>query len=116
MKSIIQFVLRRVQTLIRARGITGAALYLGRNMFTLTTQLRRALLDISYDRRMGVQTTGQIPAADLEIDQSKIDGVGVGAISGSAYTPSPAWALPAVLQDLKIRYKEYNFIDLGSGM
>ena len=116
MKAIIQLVLRRLQSLIRARGITGAVLYLGRNMFSLTTQLRRALLDISYDRRMGVQTTGQISAADLEIDQSKIDGVGVGVISGSAYAPSPAWALPAVLQDLKIRYKEYNFIDLGSGM
>jgi predicted RNA methylase len=52
----------------------------------------------------------------MGVDPSKLGDVAVGAISGSAYGPSPAWALPANLKKLNIRYADYNFIDLGSGM
>src|SRR5262249_52749552 len=87
-----------------------------RNSAGLPTQLRRALLEATYDRRLGVRTSGLMRSSDLGIDPNKLAEVAVGAISGSAYAPSPAWALPAILKQLDVRCEDYNFVDLGSGM
>jgi SAM-dependent methyltransferase len=78
-------------------------------MAELSTRQRRALLEATYDRRMGVQTSRLVAVTDLGIDPSKLGEV-------IAYVPSPAWALPVILKQLNIRYADYNFIDLGSGM
>jgi len=63
-----------------------------------------------------VRTSGLMRSSDLGIDPNKLAEVAVGAISGSAYAPSPAWALPAILKQLDVRCEDYNFVDLGSGM
>jgi predicted RNA methylase len=116
MKYVLQMIWKELRKSAQTRGVAGAVLYLARNMTELPTRLRRAFLEATYDRKMGVQTSRLVAATDLGIDPSKIGGVATGAISGSAYGPSPAWALPVVLKELNIRYADYNFIDLGSGM
>ena len=116
MKYVLQLIWRELRKSVQTRGVAGAVLYLARNMTELPTRLRRAFLEATYDRKMGVQTSRLVAATDLGIDPSKLGGVATGAISGSAYGPSPAWALPVVLKELNIRYADYNFVDLGSGM
>jgi hypothetical protein len=116
MRYVIQLAWRQLRQLVRTRGVAGTVIYLVRNLPELSTLLRRALLEVTYDRKMGVQTSRFVDATDLGIEPSNLGDVGVGAISGSAYVPSPAWALPAILKQLNIRYADYNFIDLGSGM
>jgi predicted RNA methylase len=116
----MKYVLRRLwlelRKSVQTGGVVGLVLYIARSMTELPTRLRRALLEATYDRKMGVQTSGFVAATDLGIDPSKIGEVGTGPITGTAYGPSPAWALPVVLKQLKIQYADYNFIDLGSGM
>lgn len=116
MKYIVQLVWLQLRKSLQTRGAGGTVLYLLRNTGELSTRLRRAILEATYDRKMGVQTSRLVAATDLGIDPSKLGGVAVGAISGSAYAPSPAWALPTILKQLNIRYTNYNFIDLGSGL
>jgi SAM-dependent methyltransferase len=116
MKYVINLMWLQLRRLVRTRGVGGTILYLARNVAELPTRVRRVLLEASYDRKMGVQTSRLIAATDLGIEASKVGDVAVGAISESAYVPSPAWALPVILKQLDIRYDEYNFIDLGSGM
>jgi hypothetical protein len=116
----MKYVLRRLwlelRKSVQTGGVAGLVLYIARSMTELPTRLRRALLEATYDRKMGVQTSRFVAATDLGIDPSKIGEVATGAIAGTAYGPSPAWALPVVLKQLKIQYADYNFIDLGSGM
>jgi predicted RNA methylase len=107
---------RELRKSVQTRGVAGAVVYLARNMAELPTRLRKGFLEATYDRKMGVQTSRLVAPTDLGIDPSKIGDVAVGTNSGSAYGPSPAWALPVVLKELNIRYADYNFIDLGSGM
>jgi SAM-dependent methyltransferase len=116
MRYVIQLVVLQLRKSLQTRGVAGTCLHLLRNSAGLSTQLRRAFLEATYDRRMGVQTSGLVRSADLGVDPRKLGEVAVGAISGSAYAPSPAWALPAILNQLDVRYEDYNFIDLGSGM
>ena len=116
MKYVIQMMWLQLRQSVRTRGIGGTVLYSVQHLAELSTRLHRVLLEATYDRRVGVQTSRLVAATDLGIDPSKLGDVAAGAISGSAYGPSPAWALPLVLKQLQIRYADYNFIDLGSGM
>src|SRR5690242_15271826 len=116
MRYVLQLLWFKLRKSLQTRGVVGTLLYLVRNSGNLSTRLRRAILEATYDRKMGVQTSRLVAATDLGIDPNKVDGVAVGAISGSAYAPSPAWALPTVLKQLNLSYSDFNFIDLGSGM
>jgi hypothetical protein len=116
MKYVVQLVWLQMRKSLRSLGVGGTLVYLARNAGNLSTRMRRALLEATYDRKMGVQTSRLVAATDLGVDRNKLGDVAVGAISGSAYAPSPAWALPTILKELNIRHADYSFIDLGSGM
>jgi len=116
MKYVLKLMWQELRKSVQTHGVAGAVLYLARNMAELPTRLRRAFLEATFDRKMGVQTSRSVAREDLGIDPGKLGDVAVGAISGNAYGPSPAWALPVILKQLNIRYADYNFIDLGSGM
>jgi SAM-dependent methyltransferase len=73
------------------------------------------LNEAAYDRRTGLQTSRLVKVADLGIDAAKMEGTGRNA-SGIAYMPTPAAVPAAILKNLGLRYNEYSFIDLGSGM
>ena len=106
---------RRVRELLRTRGVIGSAVHVVRHVPWSPGRLRGLLREASYDREMGVQTSPPVPAVQLGIDPGKLGGVATNA-HGSAYMPTPAWALPAILRELHIAFPEYTFIDLGSGM
>jgi SAM-dependent methyltransferase len=116
MKYVLQLMWQELRKSLQTRGVAGAVVYLARNMAEFPTRLRRAFLEATYDRKMGVQTSRLVAPTDLGIDPSKLGDVSIGAISGGSYVPSPAWALPVILKQLDIQYVDYNFIDLGSGM
>lgn len=106
---------RRMAEVGRARGPGGLALHCIRNAARLPERITALLREIAYDRRTGVQTRRPVMATELGVTAEKLSGVAVNA-KGISYLPTPAWALPAILSQLKISYPDYTFVDLGSGM
>jgi SAM-dependent methyltransferase len=99
----------------RTRGVWGTAAYCARSLTELPRLLNFLLEETAYDRKMGLETSRLVNFADLGIEPAKIDGIGRNA-SGFAYVPSPASVPPTILKDLSLRYNEFSFVDLGSGM
>lgn len=113
--AMAQIVCHRMAVLRQQRGVAGTAVYCARYIRRLPQHLGRLLLETTFDRKMGVQTSRLVAATDLGIDEGQLLEVGRNA-GGVAYMPTPAWALPAILEDMNVNYPDYNFIDLGSGM
>ena len=105
----------RSAVLLRSKGPLGLAAYCLRAAWHLPTRLRRLHREAVFDREMGVETSPLVAASDLGIDAARLDGIGTNA-RGTAYMPTPAWALPAILAGLPIHFPDCTFIDLGSGM
>jgi SAM-dependent methyltransferase len=81
----------------------------------LPKRFRRLLTEATFDRRMGVQTSPLVAVTDLGVEAGQLDAIGVNA-RGTAYMPTPAWAVPAIISELNLHHPDYTFIDLGSGM
>jgi SAM-dependent methyltransferase len=113
--AVIRLVGRRMSVLLKQRGIGGTAAYCVRYLGSLPQRLPLLLREATYDRELGVETSRLVAATDLGVDPGKIGEVGKNA-RGTAYMPSPAWALTAIFADLRIHYPDFTFIDLGSGM
>jgi len=106
---------RRMVVLRRSRGVWGTAVYCAHSLGELPRRVRLLLEEAVYDRKTGLETGRLVNVADLGIDAAKMEGASRNA-SGIAYMPTPASVVAAILRDLGMRYDEYNFIDLGSGM
>ena len=113
--AMAQIVCHRMTVLRQQRGVAGTAVYCARYIRRLPQRLGRLLRETTFDRKMGVQTSRLVAATDLGIDEGQLLEVGRNA-RGVAYMPTPAWALPAILEDMNVNYPDFNFIDLGSGM
>ena len=100
MKYVCQLLWMQLRRSIKTRGIGGTVLFFARNFSKLPTRVYKFVLEATYDRRMGVQTSRLVAASDLGIDPSKLGGAARGAISGSAYGPTPPCALPFILNQL----------------
>jgi len=108
-------VVRRIMVLGRSRGVWGTAVYCVQSLRELPRLMNFLLNEAAYDRKTGLETSRLVNVTDLGIDPAKLDGTGRNAI-GVAYMPSPASVPATILKDLGLRYNEYSFIDLGSGM
>jgi len=106
---------RRIVVLRRSRGIWGTVVYCGQSLGELSRRLRFLVEEAAYDRKTGLETSRLVSIADLGIEPAEMDGASRNA-SGVAYMPTPASVVPTILKDLGLRYNQYNFIDLGSGM
>jgi len=106
---------RRMIVLRRSRGIWGTAVYCAQSLRELRRLANFLLDETAYDRKMGLETSRLVNVADLGIDPARMGGIARNA-SGFAYVPSPASVPATILKDLGLRYNEYSFIDLGSGM
>src|SRR5215813_3889880 len=80
MRYVFQLMWLQLRESVRSRGIGGTVLFFARHSAELPTRVRRFVLEATYDRRMGVRTSGLVNAVDLGIDPSKIGGVARGAI------------------------------------
>jgi len=106
---------RRMIVLRRSRGLRGTAVYCAQSLGELPHRVRLLFEEAAYDRKTGLETSRLVKVADLGIDAAKMDGASRNA-SGIAYMPTPASVVATILRDLELRYNEYNFIDLGSGL
>jgi hypothetical protein len=106
---------RRMIVLRRTRGVWGTAVYCAQSLRELPRLVNFLLEETAYDRKTGLETSRLVKVADLGIDPAKMEGASRNA-SSIAYMPSPAWFTATILKDLGLRYNEYSFIDLGSGM
>jgi SAM-dependent methyltransferase len=106
---------RRIMVLLRSRGVWGTVVYCGQSLVELPHRISYIVEEAAYDRKTGLETGRLVKIADLGIDPAKMDGAGRNA-SGVAYMPSPPSIPATILEDLGLPYKEYNFIDFGSGM
>jgi SAM-dependent methyltransferase len=68
----------------------------------------RFSVDRRFDRRFGVDTTGKIGLAKLDIPVAKRP-------TGFHYEPTPVSAFRFLIEALDIDYSRYTFIDFGSG-
>jgi SAM-dependent methyltransferase len=106
---------RRMIVLRRTRGIWGTAVYCAQTLGELPRRVNFLLDEAAYDRKTGLETSRLLKVSDLGIDPAKMDGASRNAI-GIAYIPSPPSVPATIVKDLGLRYDEYSFIDLGSGM
>ena len=65
-------------------------------------------IDSIFDLRYGTDTTGTIQLKDLKINSANSE-------HGTFYEPTPTRVVHHALRALQIEYKEYVFIDFGSG-
>jgi SAM-dependent methyltransferase len=67
-----------------------------------------AAVDRLYDRRHLVDTCGRISAKDLPVDTTSRE-------NGNEYAPVPQKSFRAMLESVPVDFREYTFIDYGSG-
>jgi predicted RNA methylase len=112
---MLGILLHRMTELRRQQGLPGMVRHCAAYLWRLPQWLNLIRREIAYDREMGVQTSRLVAASDLGVDPSKLTDVSTSS-RGAAHMPSPRWALMEMLSQLDIRYPDYTFIDLGSGM
>jgi hypothetical protein len=105
----------RSVVVLKSQGLGGLAAYGMHAVWHLPKRFRILLKEATFDRRMGVQTSPLLAATELGVEASQLDGIGVNA-RGTAYVPTPAWAVPAIISELNLHHPDYTFVDLGSGM
>ena len=108
-------VCRKMIVLLRAQGIWGTVVFCAQALAQLPRRVSSLSAEAAYDRKMGVETSRLVHIKNLGIDPAKLEATSQNA-SGVAYMPSPAGIPGTVLKELGLRYEEYTFIDLGSGM
>ena len=106
---------RKIRTLRRSHSFWATTIICAKTLSELPWRARLLFAEAAYDRRRGVETSRLVKLEDLGIDPAKREHASANA-SGIAYMPTPAWFARAVLQDMGLRYENYTFIDLGSGM
>jgi hypothetical protein len=105
----------RSLVVLKSQGLSGFAVYAMDAVWHLPKRFRRLLTEATFDRRMGVQTSPLVAVTDLDVEAGQLDAIGVNA-RGTAYVPTPAWAVPAIISELNLHHPDYTFVDLGSGM
>lgn len=114
-QALALLICRRVIALRHSRGVWGTAVYCAQCLGELPRRVSLLAEEAAYDRKTGLETSRLVNVAGLGIDASKLDGTSRNA-AGIAYMPTPPWFPTSVLKNLRLRYNEYSFIDLGSGM
>jgi SAM-dependent methyltransferase len=104
----------RIRESLKTHGVAGSAIVCLRLPLSpflksdFGVRLSRAYYDWVFDRRFGVNTSGFIP------QPVRIAGGGNPRL-GSAYDGSNPVLFMRIVQDIKIGYENYTFVDFGSG-
>jgi hypothetical protein len=91
----------RIRWSLRRRGITGTAIL-------AVLKCVRYLDAAWFDRAHGVETRRTVELPELEISSANV-------IHGIRYQVSPRILVRRILRGLKIDYRDFVFVDLGSG-
>jgi hypothetical protein len=112
LRSLGDWALGRARSKLEQRGLWGTVKWsLGQLLEVPSRHLRRGRgkrREREYDRLHGVETSGIISPARLTHDSAM-------AVNAYAYQGVDPWAACAVLERLPIDFKQYAFVDLGSG-
>ena len=97
---------------VRVRGVAGTlhfALLRCFNFNGASTEMISRMLDLKrFDREHGVDTAGLIELDELEIEsRNKAYGIRYGGVA--------PWKFKETLEGITVDYREYTFIDIGSG-
>jgi SAM-dependent methyltransferase len=104
----------RIRELLKTHGAMGVARLCLQLPFSpllrspYGVRLNRAYHDWTFDRRFGVNTSGWIRQPTPSVDGSNAE-------LGSPYDGSNPAHFNRIVQNLKIRYEDYTFVDFGSG-
>lgn len=74
----------------------------------LLSRSMRLYIDQRFDRKYGVDTSGIINTASLDISADKKK-------TSKEYQPTPVKAIRRILKSLTIDHSQYTFVDFGSG-
>jgi hypothetical protein len=108
-------VARRLVVMRRTLGVRGTIVYCAKGLVDLPRRVRLLVDEALYDSETGLETSRLISVADLGIEACKMKVTSTNA-NGIAYMPTPARAPSEIIAYLGLRYNQYTFIDLGSGM
>src|SRR5215204_3174238 len=106
--------IQHLKWLFRFQGVSGTALTLLNKLFDLhrlTTSLARLCLqkkEMLFDARFGIETTEKVPVERLGVTAEQ-------AASAFEYDPTSPVRFLAKIFSLEIDYRNYVFLDLGSG-
>ncbi len=79
-----------------------------RNLWRYPIDIARWHLDAWFDRRHGIQTSGKLPLAGLNIRSEHLS-------EATWYEPVPTVGFRRLMRHLDIQHENYVFIDYGSG-
>lgn len=99
---------------LRHHGLSGTLKLALLNVYWFARDLhprrrRHRKMQRQIDETFCIDTCKMLQLYDLQVQ-------GGSARDANAYEPTPPLVLPSVLQKLPLRYEDYSFVDLGSGM
>lgn len=111
---VISILKKNIERLLKTRGVIGGIRFVVSSAFDTISKSRRQTLSpreakgLEFDRKYGVNTSGKIQLAELDIESENW-------IYGVRYRPIFCVEFGPVFEELNLSYEKFIFVDLGSG-